>query len=213
MNILWLWAAALFIYLGFLSWYQNWQGPLTAGEIETYMARLAEGTPNGATDPAVLRRFLEKDDGREFFMLNLVKLHEGKVPDPQTGELKSSQEILSGYTSSFFKALFKRAGHPAIAARIVGGHVDSWNVAENPDWTVMGWMRYRSRRDAMELVTDPAFKDGHMFKVAAIPATFSVPTSPMISLMAGPRIWAALGLALAAALGSIVLLFLRQPGA
>jgi hypothetical protein len=64
----------------------------------------------------------------------------------------------------------------------------------------MGYVRYRSRRDMMELATNPRFLDAHPFKAAAMPATFSFPTAPRLALYAGPRIWVGLALALLAAL-------------
>jgi hypothetical protein len=64
----------------------------------------------------------------------------------------------------------------------------------------MGYMRYRSRRDLVELATTPDFFAAHPFKAAAMPTTFSFPTQPMLSLYAGPRVWVGLLLALIAAL-------------
>ena len=36
-------------------------------------------------------------------------------------------------------------------------------------------MRYRSRRDMLAMVMDPAFADGHIYKLAAIERTISYP--------------------------------------
>ena len=82
----------------------------------------------------------------------------------------------------------------------MGGYVDSWNVEPDPGWTFMGYMRYRSRRDLVELVTVPDFFAAHPFKLAAIPKTFSFPTQPVLSTYAGPRVWVGLALALLAAI-------------
>ena len=69
----WVWGVALLGYALFLSWYVNWRGPLTKAEIEKLMARmLANNVGHGDQDEMpVMRRFLEEDDGREFFMLNM----------------------------------------------------------------------------------------------------------------------------------------------
>jgi len=56
----------------------------------------------------------------------------------------------------------------------------------------------------MEIATDPAFGPSHVFKVAAISNTLAFPTTPRLQL--GPRLFAALGLALLAALGHLALL-------
>jgi len=207
-----LWLTAALLCLAFFAWYENWRGPLTPEEIEAYMGRFAdnaESQTNQQTDPAVLHAFLDGDDGGEFFMLNLVRLRSRPVPDPVTGEKKSAPELMEGYTKKFFKELGKRAGHPAIMAGVKGGHIDSWGTAENPGWTNMGYMRYRSRRDLMELATDPQFEGGHIYKLAAIPSTFSVPTKPQFSALAGPRVWVPMTLTLLAALASMGVLLFR----
>ena len=77
----WIWIGAIALYLLFRLWYDNWRGPLTKAEIDDFFAKV-KGKYNGANDPAVLRSFLEADDGKEFVMLNLVKIEPGMVVDP-----------------------------------------------------------------------------------------------------------------------------------
>lgn len=43
-------------------------------------------------------------------------------------------------------------------------------------------MRYRSRRDFMDFVTDPRMPDAHAFKVAAIKKTIVFPADPWFHL-------------------------------
>ena len=42
-------------------------------------------------------------------------------------------------------------------------------------------MRYRSRRDMLAMVMDPAFADGHIYKLAAIERTINYPTQMMMN--------------------------------
>ena len=60
-------------------------------------------------------------------------------------------------------------------ARTVGGFIDSWNADDNLSFSGTAMMRYRSRRDIAELVMDPMFSDGHIYKLAAIERTVSYP--------------------------------------
>jgi hypothetical protein len=149
---------------------------------------------------ASLRAFLAGDDGREFAMLNLVKLAPEPVPHPVTGRVTPPMELLETYSRDFFRALVRKAGHPAIVARPTGGYLDSWNVPDDPGWSIVGYVRYRSRRDMLEVVTDPRFANAHRFKIAATAATMSFPTSPRMLLFPSPRVWVGLVIALAAAL-------------
>ncbi|MGE0044510.1 MAG: hypothetical protein AB7J28_05560 [Hyphomonadaceae bacterium] len=195
-----IWGAALAAYILFRAWYDNWRGPLSTNEIERFVAAIA-GTPGAAVnDLAIVRRFLEEDDGREFFMLNLVRENPNDAPDPETGAMVPGRILTQRYAKAFMPALFARAGHPAIVARPAGGYLDAWNAAPDPGWSVVGYMRYRSRRDMAALASDPRFHHIHPFKIAGVAQTFSFPTRPMIRTLLGPRVWIALLLALIAAL-------------
>jgi hypothetical protein len=167
------------------------------------MAGRFEGTGNS---PEVLRAFLEADDGREFVMLNLVKAQMEQVEDPKTGHMVQGFDLLKRYSQRFMPVLFRNGGHPAMVGRKVGGYIDAWNTEADPDWTIFGLMRYRSRRDMIKLVTDPAFMEGHPDKLLGTLATFSFPTQRVLSLYLSPRITVALVLALIAALGHLALL-------
>jgi hypothetical protein len=204
----WVWGAALVAYALFLAWYVNWRGPLSKAEIETLMARMrTNSVGHGDQDEIpVIQTFLEADDGREFFMLNVIRMSSGDVADPVTGQMRPARAIMAGYTRMFLPALFARGGHPALAARRIGGMVDTWGLKEVPEWSMMGYVRYRSRRDLAHLVCNPRFAGAHAFKFAAMPQTFNFPTRPMIMTLAGPRVWVGLCLALAAAVAQIALL-------
>ena len=206
MNALWIWLAASATYLGFRVWYDGLRGPLRPEEIEAYLQRIETSDFTDTNDLESLRRFMEEDDGREFIMLNLVRLNPEPAPHPETGELTSPAKLLREYLGTFVPQLVRRAGHPLLQARKVGGYVDAWNVEPDPGWSFMGYMRYRSRRDLAELATAPAFLAAHPFKAAAMPNTFSFPTKPMLSLYAGPRVWVGLVLALVAAVIHLVML-------
>jgi len=200
----WIWGGALALYAAFLLWYDNWRGPLTKGEIETYMARAAQNSQIAPDSLATVRRFLEADDGREFYMLNLLSGHPEPVEDPGSGEKRPSAEVMKGYTDHFMPALFRRAGHPIFAGRAAGGYVEHWGVEENPGWTFSGIIRYRSRRDMIELATDPRFEPAQAYKIAALAHTLAFPVAP-VPIFVGPRVWVGLGLALAAALARLAL--------
>jgi hypothetical protein len=206
----WVWAVALAVYALFRAWYDNWRGKLSAEEISAIIGRMSaeNASSTGRNDIEIMRRFLQADDGREFFMLNLVRLADGDVPDPQTGTLRPARSVMQSYTKQFLPALFARAGHPALVARKVGGYFDAWGVEGDPGWTIVGYMRYRSRRDLAQLVSDPRFGGAHDFKFAAMPKTYSFPTQPSMMTLASPRIWVGLSIVSAAALVQIALLLL-----
>lgn len=201
-----IWCAAGMSYLLFRLWYDNWSGPLKPAEVEAFLRSMGgryEGTGNS---PEVLRAFLEADDGREFVMLNLVKAQMDQVRDPASGEMVQGFALLKRYSKRFMPVLLRNGGHPGMVGRKVGGYVDAWNTEPDPGWTIFGLMRYRSRRDMIKLVMDPAFKDTHPEKILGTLATFSFPTQRVLSLYLSPRVTVALILALIAALAHLTLL-------
>lgn len=211
MDTFWVWAIALAAYGLFLGWYVNWRGALRAAEVDAFMAKISstDAGDNGRNELETLRRFLSADDGREFFMLNVVRMASHDVPDPVTGQLRSPREVMAGYTKMFMPALLARGGHPAMAARKIGGFFDTWGMDDSPEWSFIGYMRYRSRRDLAVLVCDPRFSGAHDYKYAAMPQTYNFPTRPMILTLASPKAWVPLALALAAALAQVALLLAR----
>lgn len=201
----WPFAAAALLYLAFRLWYDNLRGALTAAEIDAGIAALRARGVAAPQDFAALRAFLEADDGREFVMLNLVKVEPGPVRHPETGAEVSGRDLLQHYSRHFIRKLVRRGGHPALAALKVGPYVDSWAVPPDPGWSIVGLMRYRSRRDLLALAADPAFGPIHQFKTLGTAATFSFPTRPFLMLYAGPRTWVALLLLAASALVALMI--------
>lgn len=195
-----IWGGAALLYGLFRLWYDGWRGPLTRAEIDAFLASLGDRFAATGNDPATFRAFLEQDDGREFVMLNLVKVEDGMVRDPETGAMVPGLAMLQRYASRFRGVLLRNGGHPGMIARKVGGYIDAWNSPPDPDWSFVGLMRYRSRRDLIKLVKDPRFIAAHPEKLLGTPVTCSFPTQRMLSLYASPRLTVGLIIALGAAL-------------
>ncbi|HTO09181.1 MAG TPA: hypothetical protein VMR86_19170 [Myxococcota bacterium] len=198
MTTLAIWLGAALLYGAFWTWYVGFRPRLTPAEVERYMARLPAETAEPERRER-MRGFLAADDGREFFMVNLIRLQPEPVRPPGGGEPASAAEVLAGYTGPFLRALFRRGGHPALGGRAAAGYLEEWGVEKNPGWTMSGIIRYRSRRDLIELASAPQFAPIHVFKRAGIANTLAFPIAPA-RLFFSPRVVAALALALAASL-------------
>lgn len=202
----WVWLVAAALYVGFRLFYDNWRGTLTAEEIDTMLARIEAQGEGDLNDMGIVRKFLEEDDGREFLMVNLVRVPDTTVTDPDTGAQVPAADMMKKYSSAFIKRLLRYGGHPAIAARKVGGYVDAWMVAPDPGWSIVGVMRYRSRRDLLKIAADPNFHRVHKYKVLGVAETFSFPTQAFLRAYVSPRVTVFLVLALAAALAQVAIL-------
>ena len=199
-----IWICVPIAYGLFSLWYFNWQGPITQPEVEHFMAQFAEQEGSRYTEEATFRRFLEQDDGSAFIMLNQVQIYEADISHPITGEMIPGRALLANYFEPFAWALLMRGGHPVFQARTVGGFIDSWNADDNLSFSGTAMMRYRSRRDIAELVMDPNFADGHVYKIAAIERTVSYPTQIIINGSMPPQIWVFVVLMLLASLAQNV---------
>ena len=175
----WTWLALAIVYVLFFSWYTSFGGPLSADEIADYVDRMQTREP--APDPeaiALIRRFLEQDTGDDFVMINLIDLYE--VPQQIEGVEpgSTSPEVLDQYMEYMYPALFARASHPVLFGQAANTAMDLMNAPGMHAWTTGAAMRYRSRRDMMDIVTNPAFSGSHEFKVAAMRKTIAFPADP-----------------------------------
>jgi len=203
-----IWLTASALYLAFLYWYINWSGPIAAEEIDSYIEKFSKGSGAAHTDADVVRRFMEEDDGKEFVMQNFVTLHSGKMSHPVTGEQVNPQDVLAGYFKPFAKELFKRGGHPVFMTRKVGGYIDSWNCDKDPQWAATAMMRYKCRRDLIELASDQRFSDIHIFKTSAIDKTVSFPVQITMSFFLRPRFYVPVGLVWLASMAHFIALII-----
>lgn len=182
-GLVWTWLPLTAIYAAFFLWYTSLGGPLSDAEIEQYMARFAAREPAPSpTQLANLRRFMEQDTGDDFVMVNLIEMNDTprQIPGVSLGE--SSADVLAKYMAYMFPALFARASHPVMGGSAANAAMDLMNAPGMARWTSAGLMRYRSRRDLLEIALNPEFAGAHRFKVAAMRKTIAVPIDPWFQL-------------------------------
>lgn len=188
----WFWLVLTGLYAIFFCWYTSFQGPLTEEEIAHFIARAESREP--ALPPeriAMLRKFMEQDTGDDFVMVNVIDLYETPLQIEGVAPGETSEEVLAKYMAYMLPALLTRASHPVLYGQAANSAMDLMNAEGFEQWTTGAGMRYRSRRDLLEIATDPAFADSHEFKVAAMRKTIAFPIDPWIQL-GDPRLVLAL---------------------
>ena len=185
-----IWSVAALVYVAFAAWYTNLRGPLTPDEVELYVERMAESGAEQA-DLARLRRFLEEDAGDDFIMVNAILMRERPLRREGVGPDETSQEVLGRYMAYMWPALLQRACHPVLFGDVVGDAPEVWGLENARRWTSAGLMRYRSRRDLMEIAAAPEFSGPHQFKIAAMEKTVAFPVEASLQL-GDPRLLLAL---------------------
>lgn len=152
--------AATLVFCGLMYWYQWSARPLTQSEVDHYIARIEaqRQTPGGRIDLIDLRQFLETDDGRPFYTVNLYRFHD-EAQYPPGG---SGSEAYDRFSKVMVRLLAARASHP-----IYG----SDRVLESPGgWDRVVIVRYRSRRDIADIFATDAFADASAHQWAGVSA-------------------------------------------
>lgn len=203
MNPLYIWGAALVLWAAFFLWYTNLRGPLTPEEIELYTTRMQASRELDPEQFARLRRFLESDTGDDFLMLNMIEMHEKPEPISGVRPDETSQQVLDRYMAYMWPALLKRACHPVVFGSAAAPTMETWGIDGQGPWSSGAMMRYRSRRDLMEIAATPEFNGPHDFKIAAMKRTIAFPLDPFMQL-GDPRL--VLGLLLFSAAAGLQLL-------
>ena len=192
----WTWLVIATAYLAFFSWYTSFKGPLTPAEIEHYMTLSEQRNPDAsAEDRARIRAFMEEDTGDDFVMINVIHLYDQPLQIEGVAPGDTTDDVLAKYMEYMFPAMLSRASHPVFRGAAVSTAMDIMNAEGMETWTAGAGVRYRSRRDLLEIGTNPAFEGRHEFKVAAMAKTIAFPVDPF-NYLGDPRLILALLLGL-----------------
>jgi hypothetical protein len=179
----WTWLVIVAVWGLFFSWYTSFGGPLTDEEIEAYLS-LADSMQPEATPEriALMRRFMEEDTGDDFVMINIGEQYDEPLLVEGVEPGQSTDEVLGNYLAYVWPALLSRASHPVQFGMAASTAIEVLNAEGMEVWDDSVSMRYRSRRDFMDFVTDPRMPPAHVFKVAAIKKTIVFPADPWFHL-------------------------------
>jgi len=167
------WIALAILWGAFSFWYTSFGGPLSEAEIDGYLERAASQGRDGET-LAMLEGFMRADDGEHFVMVNVLDL----AP-------VDAEENMGRYMAHMWPALLSRACHPIFAGSSIASAMDLSGVTEAAGgaevWDQAALMRYRSRRDLLDIAFDPAFLEPHVFKMEALTKTIAFPVKPVLA--------------------------------
>ena len=179
-----LWIGLVSVYVALIAWHQPLRGPLSEDEVRAAFG--GQYAQIRQSEDAQARAFLDfflTDDGRPFFMVNLNALPE------QTPEV---EEAARQYGSFMMLRLLPRASYPVMSTDVIAGLTNSLGTDLSPfDRLVV--VRYRSRRDFLEIVATSEFRqevgnkgaslDGWYSAPSTIGPTFSLPVAALCVLL------------------------------
>lgn len=114
------------------------------------------------------RAWMEHDDARPVYMLNLMRFYpelrryEGGREFGGTPQQSNAQ-----YEATVRPLLLRRGGYPIYVGTAQGPNL-LVNEPALDNWSRVIVVRYSSRRDFLETMSDPAFKDALPYKVMAL---------------------------------------------
>lgn len=203
MKRLFIYAIPALAYLTFFFWYTSFGGPLTEAEIDRYVSLLKANAASEARI-AQVTQFMREDTGDDFIMLNTLDMADHPPDLPATGRNADPDALMDHYMEFMYPELFARACHPIFFGEVVFGPLDAVAVDQPPTWDRAALMRYRSRRDMMEIATNPAFMERHDYKTGALDRTLAYPVEASVN-PADPRLLLAMLLLLLALVVDIML--------
>lgn len=173
------WAILGVVYAAFFYWYTSFGGPLSDEEIAHY-TKLLTSNPEMSEHSERWISFMKSDTGDDWAMWNAVDLFDTpkQVKGVKPGD--TSQDVVNRYSEPFFAMALRRAAHPVMGGAAANTAIDTWGIEGGEDWEVGLLVRYRSRRDIMEMIEEMAASglEIHSFKVAAVEKTIAFPLDP-----------------------------------
>lgn len=152
----------ILIFFAVIYWYSWSTSPLSQDEIDAYLETIAaqNQVPGREHDLGSLRQFLEEDDGQPFYTVNLYKFYEqanyaSDAPFDGTG-----RDAFDRFSSVMIRLLAERASHPIFGS--------DWVFDDGSDWDRLVIVRYRSRRDIVDIFASGEFEAAPVHKWAGL---------------------------------------------
>ncbi|PSV51048.1 hypothetical protein [Photobacterium sp. GB-1] len=166
------------IFLCFACWYDGWWiSSLTEEEGKDLYKALSgqrvEDQPKTTVNPNAVDLFARTDNGKAFYMLNLIK----DKKDLESKDMGALESIDRNYAKVVFPLLFKHGCHPVLVSKPL---TTFSQPATEEEWDAIFIIRYRSRRDLYKIVTNPEFQKAWEFKLASIQNTTVIPSIPVL---------------------------------
>ena len=158
------------LYLAFWAWHSQGGGKLTQAEIDQYVADIEKlPLPEKAVEAFIarLRPWAEADDGKPFYMFNLMHFFSRVQPFPGVPDFKGTPEQANAhYEKGLIWLWLSHASYPTfIGAPQAKNLID---IQPERTWDNMTVVRYPSRRTFLKLISDPAYAPLTPYKFIAL---------------------------------------------
>lgn len=181
------WIVLGLLYGVFFFWYTSFGGPLTDEEIAYYESVLRDA---GGDEESFAHwsDFMRTDTGDDFAMLSAIDYKDVADPVPGLAPGATGREASGKYIAANGGMAMRNATHPILGGTAAADTIDVWGIEGAARWDQGVLIRYRSRRDLMNLIvariSEQAREDqnSHDYKVAGMEKTIAYPLDPWFYL-------------------------------
>ena len=163
--------ALLAAFAGFLRWHSPRAKPLTQLEIDHYLDSISKiSMPGDENEQLVqrLRAWAEADDGKQVYMLNMIRFFDELHPFPGAPKFDGTPEESNAYyEKSLTKLWLTNASYPRLGGRAQGPSLVGTHP-EDPPWSSAKMVRYPSRRKFLQLLADPSYGPLEPYKLMSM---------------------------------------------
>jgi len=173
------------VYVAFWIWYGGSGEPLTPGEVARLTAEMEAGARARGAEPddtliEAFRTLAAQDDGREFYMVNLMRYRERAVYPEGSPWDDDAEAAAARYGRAVIPALVRRGSLPILLGSWEGTFLQPGGADE---WDQVGIVRYRSRRDMLEMAAALSHTEAGTHKWASIEKTHVFPIRPVFDFV------------------------------
>jgi hypothetical protein len=145
--------------------------PLTKEEIDYYLEIISKlPLPGDAAGKLVtkLRLWAEADDGKPFYMLNMIRFYDELHRFPGAPEFDGTPEESNAYYEKCLTSLWlKNASYPVLGGA-AQGQTQITTHPEDAPWSQAKFVRYPSRRKFLELLSHPTYGPLEPYKIMSM---------------------------------------------
>lgn len=176
--IRWPWAVIAVAYTFFLLWHEPWlKSPLSAAELDIALRGMDSNQQVSKEEKVAIRAFFSNDDGKPFYNLNLMLYADRAVYADGLARpgIVTGVDANDAYGRLVLPHLLRRGSYPVFTSSKIGAFLNEGAYGAD-FFQEVAIVRYRSRRDMLDMILDPEFKAGSPHKFAALAKNVAVPT-------------------------------------
>lgn len=169
------WLAAAALGAAFLAWHEPWFiAPLSPQEVAAAFDGPLGQSKLPEEEKANLKTFFSNDDGKAFYNLNLLQYRaQAQYPDGSFPDVKTGLQANDRYNAIVVPLLLQRASYPVLISSKLSNLL---HAGPGTDFfQEVAIVRYRSRRDMLDMILSPEFRAGYPHKYASLEKTVAAP--------------------------------------